>query len=919
MSKSLDMSSQLDTLYWLESTLHDMLRGKKPVIDVSEPTQNFLFQQMRQMYQEGFLMEPPRSYCILDDELDLAPEDMERVMKLKGVTRREPIPKTLTTEARRTRCKLEENEISNARILGEDPSFLYRRKASEQLDYADSFILTQAGLAGLYQFVHYLRCAQEGKFTKDLKHVVLQDSESYWDPVVNTLSDIIENTPGFKITSSRHDTSEYLDTALGERKFMPAKQSEDTPHMQPGHIILPLTTNIKKENNFRKAADLRSDGVNIRNYHSLLRFRPNAAEEFSYSYIGNIIEKFYAFYELLQGLGTQIFRDQLDKNGWRSNQISILIEDQGLEMDGDLFKGPEFNNCITERENRYREYGPGPELKGIISSVASNPFKNMTGDRALVERVFSARDRIHEGTPPEDMPDIKARQKSCAMIIPLDRIMQCVDQGMDVDQAFEQDIFTLIHSETRNTLLREPPEEKPALDLPHFLVPDKDPDGYTQAQTNNYEARFGLPGNNYKAIARTHGFGDRRDDRFSLKHRFQSMDLDDKKIGSFEFPDDISRKRYEVKTKDGQTIEMDSALQCFYEYCLRHDGFFVQETNLKRDLWKDLFQITSLLVGAQLKDSSILGKPIVWRTGEIHSILEKFSSWLIKEKLEELCKPIGHIREKDEAFKSEFFRLDAAEPEHHSLERGGQEAPEDLFRVTVYCSATSTDADMKKQASDFGLDLSALGFAVKTGGGTGTDGLMVEVNKGVVDRQKDFVNFLRSLRVSDDVLPQTHLSCHHSTETADEEGFFERADFYDILPTIYYRMDRLQDTDAEVILPGGAGTIQEIAASAIMRKSGLMPVEHRPMIIVNHNNMYDELIDLMPKADFKELNIHVVDTLDEALHILSDARQNRNMTPDLPYADLDAYKSLKAQYVRSLCPANTNEAVEEFTMPVANS
>ena len=144
-------------------------------------------------------------------------------------------------------------------------------------------------------------------------------------------------------------------------------------------------------------------------------------------------------------------------------------------------------------------------------------------------------------------------------------------------------------------------------------------------------------------------------------------------------------------------------------------------------------------------------------------------------------------------------------------------------------------------------------------------------------------------------LPSTNVSSIQCQDTKEEEGLLTDVDYWAVYPTIYQRMHELQDADAEVVLPGGAGTIQEIIGSVIMRKNGFYPVENRPLIIVNQGGNYDPFLRLIPEADFESFNIQVVETKEEAFDILREARRAKNMEPSLPYND-EEYKALKTSF-----------------------
>lgn len=894
----------------LEEILGAMLKGEKPLLDPDDLLGALLIDQMQVMYEHGMLSEPYKSYMVLPDEQKLPPEEFNEIVRLKGKTTREPFPKNLTTESRYLRRMMEKREIHNFKALGEDPAFLYRKEPYEQLFQAQSFVLTPSGLSGLYQFFQYLRLAYEGSLPGTDQVFVLQNSEGFWEPLLSGFKSLIEAQPQFMITSSSHDSAEYLNKALDTRKTMKAGFDPSLHVPELGHVILLMSSNPQKLKDYRDAAAERADGVNIRDFFSVIQNHPREAEEVSYSYAGNVLEKLEALVEMIVDKGPQAFHDEIEASGLPVSKVTIMLEDQGVEMNNDLFRGPEFDYCTDERRNTYRDYGPGPELKGMINAMSSEPFKGEVGDKAFVGRIFAAHERLNEGS--DDTPDIRVKEISCALVTNVLELIRSVEKALEkarendrdfcLEDVLAENCYDIIQAEVLSKLKPEPNEERNGLEFQNFFAPVKGNGKEYQADIPDYNAHYGVPAQIYKAIGRLWGFADRRDSRYALKQSFNGIELESKKLNPFIFPEKLNEQNCKVEKLDGTFEHIKSALRCFHDYCLEQDGFVVRETNNPDNFWNEMFLTTSLLVGNQLKDTAVSGKPFVWQKGVAHEILEPFTKWLIPTRFDALCYVVDKQEDINPELQKGFYELDPAQPETHKMEVSGIPGDENLFTVTVYCSATCTNAPLKQEAREFGHDLAALGFGVKTGGGTGTDGLMVEINEGVQDAKNKFYPYLESRGTASNQMPSTHLSCHHSIKTVEAEGKYDKADYYDVAPDIYVRMDKLQQTHAEILFPGGAGSFQELAYTAIKRQSGLVDVTNRPVVIVNHNEMYDDLIAQIPQKDFEALNIHVAKDKAQALKIIFQARLNHDMEPELPYTGVQDYLAFKQDYLRQQNP-----------------
>ena len=312
-----------------------------------------------------------------------------------------------------------------------------------------------------------------------------------------------------------------------------------------------------------------------------------------------------------------------------------------------------------------------------------------------------------------------------------------------------------------------------------------------------------------------------------------------------------------------------------------------------------------------MNDKAISAKPLVvmecktWRP--YVKILETYGGGLIPNMPDEMIDDIVTDPTKlVGSLNSAFSDYVPDEMPAYVFREGGAECPKELFRVTIYCSASTTDTAAKKRAHDFSFDLATHGFAVINGGGTGPDGLMHETNEGVALAKK-FFKFLESRNITP---PQTHISSIQCVDTEQEEGLCDSNDYYAVYPTIYQRMHKLQETNAEVVLPGGAGTFQEISGSGLSRQAGIYPIQNRPLAIVNRANIYDPFLKIIPQSFFERDNIHVKQTEEEALELMIKTRKDCGMEPKLPYSE-EEYQALKQEFMATL-PSEKKYTTQDF-------
>ncbi len=921
-------------LRWAEETLYDMLHGEKPALNPDESDQSWLYKQMTRMYRAGFLCEEPKSYVMLAGEVP------EEVLLYKGITTREPLPKQLTSEANDLGKLLSERQIENYKVFGVDPSYRYYQDNLDQLQDADCFVLTKGGIAELYQFVRFLRLQDDAAIETGDKHVILQNDNGYWKHVVAALGDFLNEVPNCTVTDTRHDTCEILENVLGADKSKKAGTGTMPEILTPGSTVFFVTGNRKKVLDYKKVFNRRGTDVECRWFQQLFD-KPEGADERSYSYTGNLLEKLDKFYRHVRDFyGPAAFREALESKGFDLDKAVAWFDDSGLETEENLTDGEEFENC-SYRVNPYKSHGPGAELKNVINAMQNQPFDGVRGTRGLFRRMESVFERRYQEKllAGEETPKVSTLSwnRGTAMIVPLKQFVTAIENGASFEEMLDQVPAHFLQSRTEDDLIFSPRPDVRAVDSKNFLVPRHDPERRTKAENPHYIPQHSITAQLVKAAARTIGFVryEKRPDGLTAHFTRQAgqswrigtqqsihagitgsglpkkdsralkghYNLQHGNGGRF----DVSRLRvHELPCEDGTSENMPCALNNFYNFTLRADGFLLTPDHRKlkgeESFWSRTFTFFSLIVGRQINDKAVTSKPLLvmdcptWRP--YIKILETYAGGLIPEMPDEILDgvvaPGENLRQKmDEAFAE--YHPDQV-PSYNFIE-DGQTCPDDLFCVTVYCSASTTDYPMKMWARDFSFDCGALGFAVKNGGGTGPDGLMIETSEGVRMVKEGFDAFLKGQGLEG--APKTHVASIQCVDTAQEEGLCKFNDYWAVYPTIYQRMHELQNAHAEVVLPGGAGTIQEIAASVLMRRAGIYETQNRPLIIVNHQGIYDPFLKMIPKDDFDKYNIQVVDQASQALDLLLEARRAQKMEPALPYSK-EEYVAHKKEFMRQL-------------------
>ena len=276
---------------------------------------------------------------------------------------------------------------------------------------------------------------------------------------------------------------------------------------------------------------------------------------------------------------------------------------------------------------------------------------------------------------------------------------------------------------------------------------------------------------------------------------------------------------------------------------------------------EDLFKAVSIFVGYQTMDPNLKKKAAV--------ILNSDGSWDTLFELLDDLQQLGTIRQNYRQ-----FLLLAKEPQEVSdyLEKVSEEGVPDVGRsklncksvdsfetplpahskgnVCVFCSASIKDENYIDDGYKLGKALAENGYGCVSG--AGTTGVMGSVVKGSVDAG----GWTGGSNVP------------HIIEI---EGLPAGLSSFWLRPDIYTRMEvMIQRSDAFIIFPGGAGTVQEMLALLIFKQIGSDFMKNKPVIIFNRMDentgvrFWDKLIPLLKPWHNEELYI-IVDELEELI------------------------------------------------------
>ncbi len=275
---------------------------------------------------------------------------------------------------------------------------------------------------------------------------------------------------------------------------------------------------------------------------------------------------------------------------------------------------------------------------------------------------------------------------------------------------------------------------------------------------------------------------------------------------------------------------------------------------------EDMFKAISIFVGFQTLDQNLAGKPTV--------ILNEDGSWDSLFDVLAHLKAMGTVQQEYDLY---LHMVDSAEAVLEQLDlirmTGHPEAGRHKFEdaevtimetpipadyigsACVFCSASLDEPNYLADGEALGRILAENKIGCVSG--AGRSGIMGAVVRGAVKAGGWTAgsNVPHIIRL---------------------EGLPDGLSCFWLRPDIYTRMEvMIENSDAFVIFPGGAGTVQELLALMIFKHQGNALMEGKPVVVFNRKNaegvaFWDSVIAMI-RTMSKPGDFVVVDELDEIL------------------------------------------------------
>ena len=315
---------------------------------------------------------------------------------------------------------------------------------------------------------------------------------------------------------------------------------------------------------------------------------------------------------------------------------------------------------------------------------------------------------------------------------------------------------------------------------------------------------------------------------------------------------------------------------------------------LPRPTLAEVFKLTSLIVGYQTHDPELMGKPAavlqldtswspvldIFRHLEAHGMISAPNRlFTVLDSVEEVApaikalagqgSPEGFDQQSGRGSSAPGFGETGAGRQPPNQVSGQWRSALPVFNVGVFCSANTRQDFFKRSAYSLGQKMGQKGIGLVFG--AGSSGMMGELARGALDHG----GYIRGANISR--IARVEGLPHGLHEYWGEESGIN---------DIYQRLSvMVANSDAFILLPGGAGTLQELLALLLLLRDQENPLmRHRvhrdrpkKIVLVNQRldgsgrGFYDPIIDLIQLFGYR---------VDEDFHVVADEIEAINQVQD---------------------------------------
>lgn len=458
----------------------------------------------------------------------------------------------------------------------------------------------------------------------------------------------------------------------------------------------------------------------------------------------------------------------------------------------------------------------------------------------------------------------------------------------------------MVASETKGHFITEPRPAGGALEIDNFIIPDgeKETEAELAARKSEYVAKRWNKALAWEGLAREVGI---TLDVKGIQDDYSKDFVTGIVTGQNHAARIVADKLEKKAQGDGFGVislrsQIDKAPDVQDKFLKNTDAVVLafDPQRARQDFWSNLYSFMSLVVGEQMHDKYKLSKPLKLINPKENGkgvfdymeelVMDCHKLGTIPQDPATLYQSVDSVEQAVEQLKEERKHYRRMEVPAYAKDQqpnpiDGSPSSKD-FNVALFCSVNSKNSKYINDINSLATDLIKSDFGLVSGA-------------GLYSSMGEITRIAEEMRHSE-------YSAHHSGTNVRhlmlvEGDARDKVNEFFLARNIYERMEFMMDnSDAFVIAPGGAGTVQEVALLALLKKRAVENANDtyaqekmggKDIIIMNTQisydgktrGFYDKLVDIIPKEDLQRLGIHIVETPEQAHDKLRQLREHKRM------------------------------------------
>lgn len=878
---------------------------------------------LEHMYEDNYLTDFPAAYAHIKIANGTVPYGFtvhSGGTVAERVTKYHPLSLDVIQSVHDLRTTLDDAGYGNVYVVGQDTANRFGGKPADLSRY-NAFVVPPCGdIALAEEFLRVLEAKAGGKRGYAHKPIIIAGSggAGFWRPLTAGLGEPLLST----CPDSNGDLLRKLKSADVARGNA-AQEMTPPLTIEPDSTLLVATKTAEKI----KEIQARFAGTNIKVISlDLVANFPNVDEK-NRTFAGNVVEKLeageHALHQQIAQMGEKHFREAIRSRGGDPDKLYIIAEDSGLHLkEGRVLERLGLDKLGLQ---------PGFEISGKhFPGVEFGPVMNsMLGEGKFWEAVNRAFDDIDRETP-----DHKARRdeiSTSVMAIKKVPLKAPLHAGVSTDHR-----PVIFSAEIANNVARTPQPLGTAYpNTSHYEVPCNQNPVMTQnalaggqlsraeiVQTNpKHWLNISPRGMAAEAMMRACGVYEIGSDvihpkfmasqEASLASQIRVATLGDKKLAEGFASQYLAHERISMKgladTSEGETQAKWN--EKFRKIGRDADAFIVLPDHEQKPehMFDRIFTFFSAMVAHQVHPRD-KNKPLIvvnengcWDSMvDLYDKLRETMMCFDQQRL--LIQEVDSIEEAQAALlehSKDYFKSFYQEDKPHDIhiKDSGR------FNVAVFCSATAKNRQLNEDSEKLGEFLGKQNFGLIYGAGDRE--MMGSVYRGMrnVRDAEEGKGWIGGSSVK-------HLLGVENANPQKLTGSLN--DYYDAA-TIYDRMEYMVNAaDAFAVIPGGVGTIQELALILMLKQAHHPSMEGKRIVVLDQMKIgeqdvqfYEPIRKMMSDAQWKDLGVEFCQSMPEVQEKLDAIRTETLSQKGTPETAILTGQYMQHEYGQYSHAANT--------------